>query len=125
MALGWGLVIMVIFPLGIGDLVLGSVWSGAHALVLGVIVSSAAGCTHVGPSAGLRALGRADQTMQCQIIVTTLFVGLAALGGFTLGAQGVVWGTAIASVVGIWIWWSRLAKARREHVVTMEEKAAV
>ncbi|GAA2789496.1 hypothetical protein [Kribbella solani] len=122
-ALGWGLVILVLFPLGIGDLVLGSVWPDAHVLVLGVIVSAAAGCLHVGPSAGLRALGRADQTMQCQITVTTLFVGFAAIGGFFWNAQGVVWGSAIASVLGIAIWWSRLAKAQRVHVPAVAEAA--
>ncbi|MGW5190186.1 hypothetical protein ACWEOO_13080 [Kribbella sp. NPDC004138] len=125
MALGWGAVILVIFPLGLGELVLGSVWPGAHALVLGVIVSAAAGCLHVGPSAGLRALGRADRTMQCQIVVTSLFVGLAAIGGVLWDAQGVVWGSAIASVAGVGIWWSRLAKSRHEYARTAAEGAAV
>ncbi|MEU4197372.1 hypothetical protein AB0E69_36125 [Kribbella sp. NPDC026611] len=124
-SLGWGAVILLIFPLGIGELVLGSVWPGSRALALGVIVSASAGCLHVGPSAGLRALGRADQTMRCQLVVTTLFVGLALVGGVLWNAQGVVWGTAIASAVGIGIWWSRLAKARREYVAPAEESAVL
>ncbi|GAA0606204.1 hypothetical protein HPO96_01885 [Kribbella sandramycini] len=116
MALAWGVVILLVFPLGLGELVLGSVWLGAEALVLGVIVSATAGCMQVGPSAGLRALGRADQTMQVQVIVTSLFVALATLGGFFWQAQGVVWGSASASVFGAALWWWKLAKARREHV---------
>jgi O-antigen/teichoic acid export membrane protein len=115
MAVAWGLVVLVIFPLGLGELVLGSVWPDARVLVLGVIVSYAAGCLHVGPSAGLRALGRADLTMQCQLTVTGLFVGLAAAGAILFDAQGAVWGTAIASVVGVGIWWTRLEKAQHKH----------
>ncbi|GAB3927609.1 hypothetical protein GCM10029976_024030 [Kribbella albertanoniae] len=114
-ALGWGVTVMVTFPLGIGRLVLGDVWADARGLVLGIVVSCAAGCTHVGPSAALRALGRADLTMQCQLVVTTLFVGMAAVGAVFWGAQGAVWGTAIASIVGGGIWWSRLQKAQHEH----------
>ncbi len=114
-ALGWGVTVMVTFPLGIGRLVLGDVWADARGLVLGIVVSCAAGCTHVGPSAALRALGRADLTMQCQIVVTTLFVGMAAVGAVFWGAQGAVWGTAVASIVGGGIWWSRLQKAQHEH----------
>ncbi|HEY3561731.1 MAG TPA: hypothetical protein VGL05_29905 [Kribbella sp.] len=124
-ALAWGVVILVVFPLGIGELVLGSVWADARTLVLGVIISAAAGCLYVGPSAGLRALGRADQTMQCQIVATTMFVVFATVGGVFWQAQGVVWGSATASVLGIGVWWSRLAKARREHVAATEEGAAV
>lgn len=124
-AVSWGVVILVVFPFGIGELALGTVWPEARGLVLGVIVSAAAGCLYVGPSAGLRALGRADQTMQCQLIATSLFVGCAAVGGVFWGAQGVVWGSAIAAVAGVWVWWNRLAKARREYVATAEESAAV
>jgi O-antigen/teichoic acid export membrane protein len=114
-ALAWGLVVVVVFPLGIGELVLGDVWPEAHVLVLGVVVSSAAGCAQVGPSAALRALGRADLTMQCQITVTTLFVGMAAVGAVLWDAQGAVWGTAVASLIGAGIWWSRLRKGEREY----------
>lgn len=125
MALLWGVVVVVVFPLGVGELVLGEVWAEARGLVFGVIVSTAAGCLHVGPSAGLRALGRADLTMQSQLGVTGLFIGLAAAGAVGWGAQGAVWGTAVASVIGVVIWWNRLAKAQREHFAAAEEGAAV
>ncbi|MGZ0146846.1 hypothetical protein ACXJJ3_07215 [Kribbella sp. WER1] len=122
-AVSWGVVILVVFPLGIGELVLGSVWPDARALVLGVVISSAAGCLYVGPSAGLRALGRADKTMQSQLVATSMFVVLAALGGVFWEAQGVVWGSAIASVLGIAVWWSRLVTARRDHVAAAQQTA--
>jgi O-antigen/teichoic acid export membrane protein len=114
-ALAWGVTVILTFPLGIGRLVLGDVWTEARGLVLGVVISCAAGCTQVGPSAALRALGRADLTMQCQIVVTTLFVGMATAGAVLWGAQGAVWGTAISSILGGAIWWSRLLKAQHAH----------
>jgi hypothetical protein len=53
--------------------------------------------------------------MQCQIVVTTLFVGMATAGAVLWGAQGAVWGTAISSILGGVIWWSRLLKAQHAH----------
>lgn len=123
-AVAWGLVVVVIFPLGLGSLVLGSVWPEARLLVLGVIVSAAAGCLHVGPSAGLRALGRADQTMRCQIVVTSLFVLFGSVGAVFWDGQGAVWGTAIANILGIAVWWSRLWRAQRQHFAVPAPKEA-
>jgi O-antigen/teichoic acid export membrane protein len=115
-ALAWGLVVLTVFPLGIGRLLLGDVWADSRVLVPGVIVSATAGCLHVGPSAGLRALGRADLTLACQLTVTFLFVALGAAGAVGWGALGAVWGTAIASTVGAGVWWHQLEKALRQHV---------
>lgn len=114
-AFAWGAVILVAFPFGIGELLLGAVWSDAYPLALGVIVSATAGCMHVGPSAGLRALGRADKTMRCQLATTFVVIALGAAGALAWGAPGAVWGTAAAQVVGAGIWWRALADARREH----------
>lgn len=114
-AILWGITVLVLFPFGIGEMLLGSVWSGAHALVAGVMLSAAAGCLHVGPSAGLRALGRADLTLSCQLTVTILVVTLGAIGALMWAAQGAVWGTALAAIAGAGIWWSRLWKAERSH----------
>lgn len=124
-ALAWGLVILVVFPFGIGELLLGTVWTHAYALALGVIVSATAGCLHVGPSAGLRALGRADKTMRSQIATTILVVGLGAVGAIVWGAQGAVWGTAVASTLGAAIWWRQLLAAMREHAVAEAPQAPV
>ncbi|TDW94239.1 O-antigen/teichoic acid export membrane protein [Kribbella pratensis] len=114
-AFAWGLVVIVIFPFGIGSMLLDGVWPDAHRLVLGVMVSSAFGCLQIGPSAGLRALGRADRTMRCQLVVSALFILLGTVGAVTGGALGAVWGTAIASAVGSAIWWWQFLRARREY----------
>ncbi|MGW6198366.1 hypothetical protein ACWF0M_19630 [Kribbella sp. NPDC055110] len=117
----WGLVVIVIFPLGIGEALLGTVWPGAHRVVLGVVVSAAAGCMMIGPSAGLRALGRADRTMRCQLVVSALSILLGSAGAVVGGALGAVWGTAIASTAGSAIWWWQFLRARREHFQGADE----
>jgi O-antigen/teichoic acid export membrane protein len=115
LAVLWGVTVLVLFPLGIGEIVLGSVWPSAYALIAGVTVSAAAGCLHVGPSAGLRALGRADLTLACQLSVTVLFVTLGAIGAVVWAAQGAVWGTAVAAIAGVGVWWAQLWKAERSY----------
>jgi O-antigen/teichoic acid export membrane protein len=114
-SIAWGLIVLIVFPYGIGEALLGDIWPDAYALVLAVIVSVTAGCLHIGPSAGLRALGRADKTMRSQLSVTFLFVVLCSAGAVAWGAHGAVWGTATASILGAGIWWSQLGKAQREH----------
>jgi O-antigen/teichoic acid export membrane protein len=120
-AFAWGVVVMVVFPFGIGRMLLDGVWPEAHRLVLPVMVSSAFGCLQIGPSAGLRALGRADRTMRCQLVVSALFVLLGSGGAVTGGALGAVWGTAIASIAGSAIWWWQFLRSRREHFQAVGE----
>jgi O-antigen/teichoic acid export membrane protein len=115
LALAWGITVLLLFPFGMGEFVLGSVWPSAHALIPGVMISAAAGCLHVGPSAGLRALNRADLTLPCQLTVTILLITLGAIGALLWAAPGAVWGTAIAAIAGAAIWWRQLWKAERSH----------
>lgn len=114
-ALLWGLVVVVVFPHGLGVAVVGSVWPVAAGLIPGVTVSAAAGCMFIGPSAGLRGLGRADLTLVCQVCSTAMLVAFGAIGAVQWGALGAVWGTAVASSLGAMIWWSQFRRAARAH----------
>lgn len=121
LALLWGLAIFLVLPHGAGRLLLGDVWPGAHLLLPAVVLSATAGCLHVGPSAGLRALGRADLTLRMQVLVTTLYAVLGTAGATTAGALGMVWGTAAAAGLGAVAWWLALHHAvRRAQFVQME-----
>ncbi|GAA1615266.1 MULTISPECIES: hypothetical protein [Kribbella] len=113
---GWSLVVLVVFPFGLGSVLLGTVWPQAQVLVLGITVRNLAGCLQVGPSAGLRALGRADRTMRCQLANAPLAVVFCAAGALAWGAQGAVWGSALAAILGTGIWWQQLTSALRQHV---------
>jgi O-antigen/teichoic acid export membrane protein len=109
----WGLVLLVVFPLGPGSLLLGDVWPAAQALLPAVVVSVTLGCTQVGPSAALRALGRADRSMRTQIFNSVVFIVLGVVGALGWGAQGAVWGSAVAAGVGGLTWWRQFALAER------------
>lgn len=111
----WGVFVMGVFPHGAGELVLGPVWDEARHLLPAVVVSATAGCLHVGPSAGLRALGRADRSLRCQVTATVLFAGLGILGAVSFGALGAVWGTALGSVLAAFVWWWELRWAEAAH----------
>jgi O-antigen/teichoic acid export membrane protein len=111
----WGVFVLLAFPYGAGELVLGPVWDEARLLLPAVVVSATAGCLHVGPSAGLRALGRADRSLRCQVVATVLFAGLGVLGAATFGALGAVWGTALGSVLAAFVWWTELRWAEATH----------
>jgi hypothetical protein len=112
----WGLIVLVVFPFGLGRLLLGTVWPQAQVLVLGIVVRNMAGCVQVGPSAGLRALGRADLTMRCQLANAPLAIIFCAAGALAWGAQGAVWGSAIAAILGTGIWGQQMRSAVRRHV---------
>jgi O-antigen/teichoic acid export membrane protein len=121
----WAVTLLVVFPFGIGEMLLGTVWGDTRALVLAVTLSATAGCFHVGPSAGLRALGRADITMRCQIAASGIYVTFSAAGAVLWGAPGAVWGTAVASTIGAVIWWSQLRRAQREYQAPEDPPSAV
>lgn len=116
LAVGWGLVVLLL-PAWVGTMLLGSVWTDALALLPGVVVAAAAGCLNVGASAGLRALERADRTMRAQLVVTVLGIVACVAGGVGWGAQGAVWGKALAAVTGAAIWWRFWQVANRERDV--------
>jgi len=109
----WTVVLLVVFPWGPGQLALGPVWPSAQALVLAVSVSATAGCFHVGPSAGLRALGRADLSWRCQASVAATYLVLATAGALVAGAQGTAWGTGIAALIGAVMWTATFRSAVR------------
>jgi O-antigen/teichoic acid export membrane protein len=114
-SLAWGALILIAFPHGIGHLLLGPVWTDAQVLVPASIIGATAGCLQVGPSAGLRALGRADRTLRSQLIVSSLYVLLGGVGAIVGGARGTVWGTAVAATIGAAIWWHQLRRGVRER----------
>lgn len=124
-ALAWGVVVLVVFPHGIGDAALGSIWASSFLLVPGVVVCSIAGCLHVGPSAGLRALARADRSLRAQVIATALNVGLGSLGALAWGAQGAVWGAALGLAGGAVIWWVQFGRGLAEHPATLHPASQV
>lgn len=113
--LGWGLVLLIAFPHGLGPALLGGVWGPAYELLPATILSFAALCWQVGPAAGLRTLERADLSLRAQIAATAWALVGGACGAGLAGAQGVVWGAALGTVVGSYGWWLQFRRAVGAH----------
>lgn len=117
-SIAWLGVLLVIFPLGVGEVALGQVWPDARALVLPVACSATLGCFQVGPSAGLRAMARADLSWRCQLTATCAYVIFGTAGALVAGAAGTAWGTCIAALIGSCIWTLALRRATEQHFGT-------
>jgi O-antigen/teichoic acid export membrane protein len=118
----FGLVLLAVLPRGVGEFVLGDVWRAAYHLLPGAITSYLAGSMIVGASAGLRALGSADRSLRAQGITTALTVAVGGAGAAVAGAEGAVWGHALAVIVAAAVWWYRLVVATRGHQAQFEPK---
>jgi glycosyltransferase involved in cell wall biosynthesis/O-antigen/teichoic acid export membrane protein len=104
----WGLVVMALLPRGLGQALLGEVWPGAQPLAPGVIVTVTAACFAVGATAGLRALGQSRRSLRAQLNTTWIYVVASCGGAWVAGAQGAVWGAALARIVASGVWWFEL-----------------
>ncbi|MDP9220291.1 MAG: hypothetical protein M3P23_07110, partial [Actinomycetota bacterium] len=116
----WGVAILALLPIGIGDALFGPIWVPASALLPPVIIAVSISCFSVGAAAGLRAMGAARRSMAAQLMVSGLYV-IGGVGGAVLaGAPGTCWGVAVATTLGALVWWAQLRstiESRRERAV--------
>lgn len=114
-ALAWGLTVLVVFPFGLGPLLLKELWAPASQLLPAVILNVVAGCFCAAAISGLRAMGVARRSLRAQLIAAALYL-VGGLGGAVLaGAPGTVWGVAAATTAGALVWWYQLRLALVEH----------
>ncbi len=111
-AAAWGVALMLLLPLGLGDLLLGTVWLRAYPLVPGVVVSAVAACLTVGAMSGLRAMGQARRSLRAQLIGSSLYLLAGSVGAILWAAPGAVWGAAVAGVAAAVVWWVELSRGR-------------
>lgn len=114
LALGWGIVLLVALPRGLGNLVLGHIWRPTYPLVLPTAISIMGGCVSAGAGTGLHALGAARRSLRAMVIASTLYVVLGLAGAAAEGAVGAVRGAAVAASVGALLFWLQLHAALRE-----------
>jgi O-antigen/teichoic acid export membrane protein len=114
LALIWGVVIQIAMPLGLGHLLLGSLWRPAYPLVLPTTLSIVAMCAGTGAGVGMHALGAARRSLRAALVASVSIVVFALGGAITLGALGAVWGAAIGSWLGIVLSWWYFRQALRE-----------
>jgi len=111
LALGWGVVLLVALPRGLGHLMLGNLWRPTYPLVLPATLTTMAGCSASGALEGLHALGAARRSLRAVIITACLVMALGLAGALTAGTLGTMRCVAAATWVGTLVtWWQfRLA----------------
>ena len=115
LALAWGSVVLVALPRGLGVLLLGKeLWRPASRLVIPYMFSMVGFCVIGGASAGLHALGVAKRSLRAMIITSVIYVVCSLVGAYLEGAVGAVRGAALATWLGIAVWWWQLRVAMRE-----------
>ena len=113
-ALGWGLVLLVTMPRGLGDLLLGHIWRSAYPLVFAQTLVVVAQGFGTGATTGIAAMGAAKRNLRLMIITSVVLVACSASGILLAGTDGAVIGTAVAAWIGVPIVWWQLRKAIRE-----------
>jgi len=111
--LGWGLVLLVALPRGLGDLLLGSIWRPAYPLLVPLTVSVMGQCLASGAGTGLHALGAARRSLSAMLVTSAAYLVFGIAGAFADGTMGIMVGTAAATWIGAVVWWWQLRLAMR------------
>ncbi len=114
-ALGWGTVLVVALPGGLGHWMLGSLWRPTYPLVLPLTISVMGGCIATGAGMGLHALGAARRSLRAMLLASVAYVICGLVGAFAGGALGTVVGAAVATWIGALVFWWHLRAALDAH----------
>jgi len=115
-ALAWGLLLIVVLPLGPGPLLLDQVWGPTSQLLLGVTLNVVAACFAASATACLRATGVARRSLRAQLTASAAYC-VGGIGGVIVaGASGTVWGVAAANAFSALVWWHQLRGALADHL---------
>ena len=121
MALAWGAFLLVALPHGLGNLLLGSLWKPAYALVIPFTLTIMGAGFQVGAAAGLHALGAARRSLRAMIITSAISLAFSLVGAFIGGARRRrVRGGALAAWIGAVLWWWYLRAGLRESAEVPE-----
>jgi O-antigen/teichoic acid export membrane protein len=114
-ALAWGLMLVVVFPLGAGRFLLKDLWAPASQLIPALTLTTVVACFGVAAIAGLRALGMSRRSMWVQVVSSVCYLGFATMGAFLDGALGTCWGIFAAQSVSTTLWWHQLRSGLAER----------
>lgn len=105
-ALAWGAVLLVAMPLGLGQLVLGSISGPAYPLVLPTVLAIAGSCAGVGAFVGMHALGAARRSLRASIWNSAIIIPAGIAGALLAGVLGTLYFTAAATwLITVMTWW--------------------
>ena len=120
-AAAWGVTILLLLPTGLGELLLGSIWVPASALLPPVIIAFFMGGFEIAAVAGVRALGAAPRSLKAQLTAAVLYAMGGGVGAYVDGARGSAWGVALATTIGMLVWWVQLRRALDEHLTASSD----
>lgn len=106
--------LLIGLPLGLGRLILGSLWAKAYPLLLPTALTVIAGCASSGSSTGLHAVGAAKRSMRVALITAAMSFGLSLVGVGFHSVMLTLWLVAAANWVGATMSWLQLRQAMRE-----------
>jgi hypothetical protein len=104
---------LLLLPASAGELILGSLWSSASALILPATLAVAIGSVYEGAFVGLRALAASRRSMPTQILRAVATVLGGVMGAFLGDAAGALWGTTAAVTLMVAVVWWQLSLASR------------
>lgn len=110
-ALLWGVFILLVFPLGIGQALLKDVWGPTMPLIPPITLTVVAASFITAATAGLRAMGLARRSLRTQLIASSMYVIAGSVGAIVGGALGSSWGVTIAQSCSALLWWFQLRSA--------------
>jgi O-antigen/teichoic acid export membrane protein len=110
-AIVWGLIVILLFPLGAGEAVLKDLWEPTSVLMPIIVVTVVAASFITAATAGLRAMGLARRSLRAQLVASVLYASLGAAGAISGGAVGASCGVALAQVTSAVIWWTQLRRS--------------
>lgn len=111
----WVTFLLVALPMGLGHLMLGSLWHPTYPLVLPLGISVIGGCISAGAGAGLHALGASKRSLRAMFQSSVLYVVFGVVGAIVYGAMGSMIGAAASGLIGAGLFWLQLRMALRDH----------
>ena len=114
----WGIGLLIILPMGLGQALLGNLWTSAYPLVLPTTLYVMASVTMGGAGLGLHTLGATRLSLRATIITSAIYVIASVIGAAAAGALGAVCGGAATMAVGALVFWWAFRIAIREPSVT-------
>lgn len=114
-ALAWGIILMTVLPLGLGDALMKEIWRPAAQLLPAVTLTLVMGSYCNAAMGGLRAMGVSWRSLRAQLTSSTAYVLGGATGAVLGGALGTVWGVAVANTFSALVWWYHLRAALRDY----------
>jgi len=113
-AAGWGILLLIAVPKGLGAWLYPRLWQPTYPLVLPQMLFVIGQGVAAGAGVGLHALGAARRSLRSVIAGTTIFLVCAVAGAVGAGAIGTVYGGAVAAWLTALLTWWQLRAALRE-----------